>query len=472
MQLKQYYLGCLSHASYLITDLKSKTAAVVDPQRDVSQYIDDAKTSGCQIKYVFLTHFHADFLAGHIELRDQVGAKILLGERAESEFESTKLKDGDQIEFGDTRLQILETPGHTPEGISILVYDLAASGAIPHAVLTGDTLFIGDVGRPDLLASIGVTANELADMLYDSLTMKLVNLPDSTLVYPAHGAGSMCGKNLSKETVSTIGEQKKFNYALQPMSREKFKSLVTQEQPEAPNYFIHDAILNRKERPNLDATLLGSMNTLSLQEVLRLKEAGAQVLDVRDAIDFEGAHLVGSLNVGMKGKYATWCGTVLNTQHPIVLITDEGDEEEAVTRLGRIGFDNVEGYLVHGMSSLERHPELIAKIERITAVALAEQLKLDSPPLVLDVRSEKEWSAGHLEGSLNIPLNHLRERIDEIARDRTVVIHCEGGYRSAIAASILANLGRRNIMDMVGGYKAWVASNLPTQLPVDIAMGV
>jgi glyoxylase-like metal-dependent hydrolase (beta-lactamase superfamily II)/rhodanese-related sulfurtransferase len=472
MQLKQYYLGCLSHASYLITDAKSKTAAVVDPQRDVAQYIDDAKAAGCQIKYVFLTHFHADFLAGHIELRDQVGAKILLGQRAESEFEATKLKDGDRIEFGDTRLQILETPGHTPEGISILVFDLATSSDKPQSVLTGDTLFIGDVGRPDLLASIGVTADELADMLYDSLTNKLVKLPDATLVYPTHGAGSMCGKNLSKETVSTIGEQKKFNYALQPMSREDFKKLVTQEQPEAPGYFVHDAILNRQERPNLKETVLDSMNTLSLHEVLELKEAGAQLLDVREAIDFEGAHLIGSLNVGMKGKYATWCGTVLNTEHPIVLITDEGDEEEAVTRLGRIGFDNVEGYLVHGMQSLHNHPELIGKIERITAVALAEQLKHNNPPLVLDVRNEKEWSAGHLEGSLNIPLNHLRQRVGEIDPNRMVVVHCEGGYRSAIASSILANLGRSNIMDMVGGYKAWVASNLPTQLPVDIAMGV
>lgn len=467
MQLKQYYLGCLSHASYLITDTKSKTAAVVDPQRDVAQYVADAKAADCQIKYVFLTHFHADFLAGHIELRDQVGAKILLGRRAEAEFEATKLKDGDRIEFGDTRLQILETPGHTPEGISILVFDLSISSGKPQSVLTGDTLFIGDVGRPDLLASIGVTADELADMLYDSLTNKLVQLPDSTLVYPAHGAGSMCGKNLSKETFSTIGEQKKFNYALQPMNREAFKKLVTQEQPEAPSYFIHDANLNRQERPNLKEIVMDSMNTLSLHEVMELKEAGAQLLDVRTAIDFEGAHLIGSLNVGMEGKYATWCGTVLNNELPIVLITDEGDEEEAVTRLGRIGFDNVEGYLVHGMQSLHDHPELIGRIERITAIALAEQLKLENPPIILDVRNEKEWNAGHLEGSVNIPLNHLRERVSEMDQNRTVVLHCEGGYRSAIAASILSNLGYAKIMDMVGGYKAWVASNLPVELPFD-----
>ena len=305
MQLKQYYLGCLSHASYLITDEKTKTAAVVDPQRDVTQYLRDAEAAGCQIKHVFLTHFHADFLAGHIELRDQVGAKIHLGSRAEAEFEVAKAKDGDRIEFGDVLLEILETPGHTPEGISILVYDLAKNKEQPLAVLTGDTLFIGDVGRPDLLASIGVTADELADMLYDSLTQKLVKLPDETLVYPAHGAGSMCGKNLSKETVSTIGEQKKFNYALQPMSREEFKKIVTAEQPEAPSYFVHDAILNRQERPNLEKTLSASLKGLPLDDVLRLKNQGAQLLDVRDAIDFEGAHLAGAINIGIQRKYAT-----------------------------------------------------------------------------------------------------------------------------------------------------------------------
>ncbi|MFM9962106.1 MAG: rhodanese-like domain-containing protein [Planctomycetaceae bacterium] len=464
MNLKQYYLGCLSHASYLITDEKSKTAVVVDPQRDVTQYLRDAEAVGCQIKHVFLTHFHADFLAGHIELRDRVGAKIYLGQRAEAEFEATKVKDRDRIEFGDVRLEILETPGHTPEGISILVYDLAKSAAKPLAVLTGDTLFIGDVGRPDLLASIGVTADELADMLYDSLTNKLVKLPNETLVYPAHGAGSMCGKNLSKETVSTIGEQKKFNYALQPMSREEFKQIVTAEQPEAPSYFVHDAILNRMERPNLERILSKSLQALSLEELLRLKNQGAQLLDVREAIDFEGAHLADAINIGIQGKYATWCGTVLDHTHPIVVIAEAGKEEEAVVRLGRIGFDNVAGYLAGGMDALRDRPELISKINRITAVALSEQLAATAAPTIVDVRSETEWAAGHLAGSLNIPLNHLRERTAEIAEDRGVVVHCEGGYRSAIAASILAQAGRPGVLDMVGGFKAWATSKLPVEV--------
>lgn len=466
MQLKQYYLGCLSHASYLITDEKTHTAAVIDPQRDVEQYIADAAAVCCEIRHVFLTHFHADFLAGHIELRDKCGAEIYLGQRAEPEFRATKVKDKDRIEFGDVRLEILETPGHTPEGISILVFDLTKSSEKPLAVLTGDTLFIGDVGRPDLLASIGVTADELADMLYDSLTNKLVKLPDETLVYPAHGAGSMCGKNLSQETVSTIGEQKRFNYALQPMSRAEFKRIVTEEQPEAPGYFVHDAILNRQERPNLDATLSESLNALSLEEVLELKKKGAQLLDVRDAVDFEGAHLIGSVNVGIQGKYATWCGTVLDHQHPIVVIAEHRQEEEAVMRLGRIGFDNVAGYLRGGMEALRHRPELVGKIERITALALHEQLDTAAAPTVVDVRSEKEWAAGHIPGSMNLPLNHLRERAGEISTANPVVVHCEGGYRSAIAASLLAQSGRRDVLDMVGGFKAWAASKLPVQAEV------
>ena len=418
MLVTPYYLGCLSHASYLIADERTKVAAVVDPQRDVDHYLRDAEAGGYSIQHVFLTHFHADFLAGHIELRDQVGARIYLGRRAEAEFEVTKVKDGDRIEFGD-------------------------------------------VGRPDLLASVGVTADELADMLYDSLTTKLVTLPDETLVYPAHGAGSMCGKNLSTETVSTIGEQKKFNYALQPMSRAEFKRIVTAEQPEAPSYFVHDAIRNRQERPNLAESLSASLKALPLESVLQLKDTGAQLLDVRDAIDFEGAHLGGAVNVGIKGKYATWCGSVLDHRRPIVVIADAGQQEEAVIRLGRIGFDNVAGYLDGGMDALHDRPDLVSTVGRITAVALSDRLATDAAPIVVDVRGETEWAAGHIRGSLNIPLNHLRDRVSEIATDRPVVLHCEGGYRSAIAASILGQAGRPDVLDMVGGCNAWVASGLP-----------
>ncbi|MEY4187285.1 MAG: putative polyketide biosynthesis zinc-dependent hydrolase PksB [Planctomycetota bacterium] len=459
MIIKQYYLSCLAHASYLIADERSKIAAVVDPQRDIQQYLDDAAAAGYTIRYVFLTHFHADFLAGHIELRNQAGAQICLGNRAGAEFEHLALKDGDNIMLGDVRIQIMETPGHTPEGISLLVFDQTRSTTEPHAVLTGDTLFIGDVGRPDLLASIGVTADELAAMLYNSVN-RLRQLPDATLVYPAHGAGSLCGKALSKDTVSTIGEQKKFNYALQPMPFEQFRTLVTAEQPEAPGYFVYDAIRNRQERPDLDQTMHKSLQALPLQQVLRLQQAKAQLLDVRDAIDFAGASLKGTLQIGLQGKYATWCGSLLNHDDPIVVIGDD-NEQEAVVRLGRIGFDNVVGYLQDGMQSLQQHPELIQTVPRITAAALAELLQQE-PPFVLDVRSEKEYAIVHLQGSSNVPLTHLRERLQEIPADRPVVVHCEGGYRSAIACSILLQAGRTNVSDLVGGIKAWIATKLPT----------
>ncbi|WP_152049638.1 MBL fold metallo-hydrolase [Tautonia marina] len=463
MKIEQYYLGCLAHASYMIVDERTGIAAVVDPQRDIDQYVRDAEANGWSIRYVFLTHFHADFLAGHIELRDRTGAHIYLGSRAEAEYDFTPVKDGDVVEFGDVRLEILETPGHTPEGISILAYDLTKSDTQPHAVLTGDTLFIGDVGRPDLLASIGVTADELAEMLYNSITNKLVKLPDETLIYPAHGAGSLCGKQLSTERVSTIGEQKKYNYALQPMSKEQFIKLVEVDQPDAPDYFVHDAILNRKERSSLDETMKRALRPLDLDEFLRIRDEGAQVLDVREAADFEGAHLAGAINVGLKGQYATWCGTVLSHDRPIVVIAETGDEEEAIMRLGRIGFDNAAGYLKGGMGALDGRDDLLRSTPRITAPALAEHLASDQAPVILDVRSEKERDAGRIERSLHIPLGHLVERIDEVPADRDVVVHCQGGYRSSIAASLLRRHGRDRVTDLVGGYKAWAASNAPTE---------
>ncbi|RUL85518.1 MBL fold metallo-hydrolase [Tautonia sociabilis] len=460
MKIEQYYLGCLAHASYLIADERTKTAAVVDPQRDIDPYLRDAEANGWTIKYVFLTHFHADFLAGHIELRDRTGAHIYLGARAEAEYDFTPVKDGDVVEFGDVRLRILETPGHTPEGISILVFDLAQSDTRPLAVLTGDTLFIGDVGRPDLLASIGVTADELAEMLYDSITNKLLTLPDETLVYPAHGAGSLCGKQLSTERVSTIGEQKKYNYALQPMSKEAFIKMVEVDQPDAPDYFVHDAILNRKERPALDEAMRKALLPLSLDEFLARQAEGAQVLDVREAIDFEAAHLAGAINIGLKGQYATWCGTVLRHDRPILVIADPGDEEEAIMRLGRIGFDNAAGFLKDGMRALEGRGELLRSTPRITAPALAERLGRPGAPAVLDVRSAKEREAGRIEGSVHIPLNHLEQRLGEVPAG-PLVVHCQGGYRSAIAASLLQKHGRDDVTDLVGGYKAWAAWHTP-----------
>jgi len=435
---------------------------IVDPQRDVDQYLDYAQHNSLRIRHVFLTHFHADFLAGHLELRDRVGAQIYLGSRAKAEYEFTPMEDGDALEFGEVCIKVLETPGHSPESISILVYDLEKSDRDPCAVLTGDTLFIGDVGRPDLRASLGWSATELGGMLYDSLHQKLLTLPDETLLYPAHGAGSMCGKNLSQDTVSTIGIQRQHNYALQPMNPEEFVEIVTADQSEAPAYFTYAAILNTKEHPTLEKTLKQTLKALTLEEVFRLKEKGGQLLDVRDPADFAGAHLEDAINIGLGGTYATWAGTILDQQKPIVIIADLGREEEAAMRLGRIGFDHVGGYLEGGMLALEERPDLIRQTVRITATTLAEQLLSSDPPVLLDVRREQEWQDKRIEGSINIPLNELQERIGEVPITQRVVVHCASGYRASIAESLLAFYEQENHTDLIGGIAAWEAAKLPT----------
>jgi glyoxylase-like metal-dependent hydrolase (beta-lactamase superfamily II)/rhodanese-related sulfurtransferase len=449
--LEQYYLGCLAHASYLVADEASGVAVVVDPQRDVEGYVADARRHGCRIEHVVLTHLHADFLAGHLELRDLEGARIHLGARAEAEYEFAPLADGDRLELGDVTLVALETPGHSPESISILVYDLAVDGEHPHAVLTGDTLFIGDVGRPDLRASLGWSAEELGSLLYDSLHAKLLPLPDETLVYPAHGAGSLCGKHLSTDTVSTVGIQRRYNYALQPMSREEFVEVVTADQPDSPAYFTYDAILNTKEHLLLAKALVEGLTPLSLDDALGLAADGAQLLDTRSSAEFAGAHLRGSVNIGLDGSYATWAGTLLDHERPIVLVVAPGLEEESALRLGRIGFDNVAGFLEDGMLALESHPELVERTERITVATLEEQLGEPNPPSVLDVRAESERDELAIDGSVSIPLGHLLERLGEVPRDRPLVVHCATGYRSSAAASILQREGFSRVTDLVGG---------------------
>ncbi|MGO9884570.1 MAG: MBL fold metallo-hydrolase [Solirubrobacteraceae bacterium] len=460
MILKQYYLGCLAHASYLIADEVSGEAAVVDPQRDIDQYVVDAAELGCHIGHVFLTHMHADFIAGHLELRDREGATIYLGAQASAEYEFTPMADGDQVAVGDVLLEVLETPGHSPESISILVYDPEHGVNKPYAVLTGDTLFIGDVGRPDLRASLGWSADRLASMLFDSLRDKLLPLPDETLVYPAHGAGSLCGKNLSTDTVSTIGVQRSYNYALQAMSRERFVELVTTDQPDTPAYFTYDAVLNSRERPTLDQALERELQPLSLAQLLAIVDDGAQLLDTRDAAEFEGAHLEGALNIGLGGSFATWCGTLLDPERPVVVIAEPQRELEAATRLGRIGFDTVAGYLVGGMQELEDAPQLVGRIERITAGSLAEQLDSAQPPVVIDVRNPGEWGASHIEGAVNMPLSQLAGRVDELARDRKLIVYCASGYRSAVAVSLLRREGLTEVANLVGGLGAWEAAKL------------
>jgi glyoxylase-like metal-dependent hydrolase (beta-lactamase superfamily II)/rhodanese-related sulfurtransferase len=456
--LKQYFLGCLAHASYLIADQVGGKAVVIDPQRDIEQYIADSEELGCRIEHVFLTHLHADFIAGHLELRDRVGARIYLGARATADYAFTPMRDGSTVELEEGRLEVLETPGHSPESISILVYDPARGEDRPYAVLTGDTLFIGDVGRPDLRASLGWSADQLAGMLFDSLRQKLLPLPDETLVYPAHGAGSLCGKNLSTDTVSTIGVQRQYNYALQPMSRERFIEIVTTDQPDTPSYFTYDAVLNARERPTLDQTLERVLRPLSLPELRELLDTGAQLLDARDAAEFEAAHLRGALNIGLGGSFATWSGTILDEQRPVVLIAEPGRELEAATWLGRIGFDNVAGVLFGGMQQLESAPELVERTERITAGTLAEQLVSSAPPTLIDVRTEREWNEGHIDGAVNVPLSQLAERIAELPSHRSLVVYCASGYRSAIAGSVLLRAGLPQVADLVGGIGAWESS--------------
>jgi glyoxylase-like metal-dependent hydrolase (beta-lactamase superfamily II)/rhodanese-related sulfurtransferase len=460
---KQFYLPCLAHASYLIGDEATGTAVVVDPQRDTDQYIAFAAEHQLKIKHVFLTHLHADFVAGHLELRDRVGATIYLGAKAKAAYAFTPLADGSLVEFGRVRLKALETPGHTPESISIVVYDLPVSGTKPYAVLTGDTLFIGDVGRPDLRVALGWSANDLGGMLFESLHAKLLTLPDESLVYPAHGAGSLCGKAISNETVSTLGEQRKSNYALQPMSKEAFIQVVTADQPDAPAYFNYDAVLNSEERPTLEQALQREMNPLTLETLLGMQGSGAQVLDTRDSTEFAAAHLVGSINIGLGGQYATWVGTVLDRKHPIVIIADPGRENEAAVRLGRIGFDHVAGYLKDGMLSLESRPELTAQTERVSAPFAAELLASEQPPLAVDVRAPREREQKFIAGSLHVPLNHLVENIGMLAKDRALLLYCAGGYRSSIAASLLQKNGFSQVSEIAGGLAGWEAAKLPVQ---------
>jgi hydroxyacylglutathione hydrolase len=461
MILEQYYLGCLAHASYLIADQVSRQAVVIDPQRDIKQYLLDAKQLDCTIGHVILTHMHADFIAGHLELRDRVGATIHLGAQASAEYAFTPMGDGDELRLGGVRLSVLQTPGHSPESISILVFDPEHSDGRPYAVLTGDTLFIGDVGRPDLRASLGWSADRLGSMLYDSLHDKLLPLPDDTLIYPAHGAGSLCGKNLSSDTVSTMGVQRQYNYALQPMSRERFVEIVTADQPDTPAYFTYDAVLNSRERPTLDDALARGLQPLSLTALLELVEDGAQLLDTRDQADFEGAHVRGALNVGLGGSFATWCGPLVDHERPVVVVAEPGREVEAATRLGRIGFDSVAGYLTGGMQQLDDFPELVERTNRITAGSAAELLAEPDPPQLVDVRTTREWTEAHIDGAINLPLSQLAERLDELPADSPVIVHCASGYRSSIAASLIQRQGLR-VANLVGGLAAWTSAQLPT----------
>ncbi len=449
----QYYLDCLSQASYMIGDEASGQAVVVDPRRDVAEYLADARVHGLSIVGVINTHFHADFLAGHLELAQATGAWIGYGQRAEADYPIRKLADGERIALGDVVLQILETPGHTPESISVAVFE-HATDEVPYGVLTGDALFIGDVGRPDLLASIGVTADELGRMLYRSIR-KLMGLPDAVRVFPAHGAGSACGKNLSTERWSTIGAQRIGNYACQPMSEDDFLALVTAGQPAAPDYFVYDAILNRKQHTVLDGD--AALVPLGIDDVLAHQQSGAVVLDARDPIEFATGHLPGSINVPADGRFAETAGMVVTPEQQVVVIAPQDREEEIVLRLARIGFDRVVGYLREPEGAFLDIPDRVAQGSRLTAPELAAALERSEPPVVIDVRNAGELADGAIFHARHIPLAQLRRRLGEIPPGRPVVTYCAGGYRSSVAASLLRREGWTDVSDLLGGFTAWTA---------------
>ncbi len=455
---RQYYLQCLSHASYLVGDLTTGRAVVVDPQRDVDDYIADAASNGLTIVGVLETHFHADFLSGHLELAGRTGATIGYGRAAAgmAEFPMAIYQNADRIALGDGEgavvLEILETPGHTPESISIVVH---VGEGDPYGVLTGDTLFIGDVGRPDLLASVGVTADDLARQLYHSLHNRLLALPDSTKVFPAHGAGSACGKNLSTETVSTIGEQRATNYALAPMSEDDFVEVVTQGQTAAPLYFSFAAGRNRQMRELLREGT--EVPRLTLDEVLAHHRAGALVLDARENADFALGHVAGSVNVGLGGRFAEYAGEVMQPGTSVVLVAPPGREQEAMVRLARIGFDRVLGALDDPIRAFVAHPEVLAQLSRLTVDALKARIASVPGLVLIDVRNTGEVSLGSVPGARHIALPELLVRIDELDPCAPTVVFCAGGYRSAIASSLLRSRGFTDVSDLLGGYTAWAA---------------
>jgi len=457
MYFRQFYLGCLAHASYLIGS--GKEAAVVDPQRDVDIYLDEAKALGFEIKHVIETHLHADFVSGHHELAARTGARIYFGAGAAAKFEFVPVHEGDEIVMDDVTLRFLETPGHTPESISVLILERDKAGK-PYGVLTGDTLFIGDVGRPDLLGS-RMPAAELAGMLYDSLHKKLLALPDDTKVFPAHGAGSMCGRNISNETSSTIGEQRRVNYAVQSMARDQFIAMMTTDLPEAPSYFSRDAQMNLEGPVLIDE--LPEPIGLSPQAVQKMQRGGHVVLDTRPASQYGTGHIAGSLNIGLGGQFASWAGSLIRPDVPLIIVAEDFDSvREARTRLARVGVELVSGYLGGGVLAWHQAGLPLATLEQISVEELRHRIEEKSVDTVIDVRRPGEWDSGHIANATSMPLNHLSESARSLNPDAKIAVLCAGGYRSSAACSVLEQSGFRNVSNVVGGMTAWKNAGLAT----------
>jgi glyoxylase-like metal-dependent hydrolase (beta-lactamase superfamily II)/rhodanese-related sulfurtransferase len=459
---KQFYLSCLSHASYLVGS--EGEAAVVDPQRDVDQYVEEAAAQGLKIKYIVETHLHADFVSGHRELAARTGAEIVFGDKAGARFPHRAVRDGDELRVGRVTLRVLETPGHTPESISLVVIDTEVSEA-PQKVLTGDTLFIGDVGRPDLAGARGYTPDQMAAMLYESLHGKLMKLDDTVEVWPAHGAGSMCGRNISKETSSTIGQQRRFNHALAPMERDEFVRLMTTDLPEAPAYFPKDAEINREGAPPL--TDIRRPAALIAQQVAAYANLGYVVLDVRGASEFGAGHVSGALNIGLGGQFASWAGALIPLGAPVIIVAEEEEQiDEAITRLARVGHDSVRGYLRGGMEAWREAGFDVSEVTQISVAELRRMIEEQPDLQVLDVRRPVEFVAGHAPRAASTPLGlRLREEAAHLDPARPLAVICAGGYRSSAATSLLKPLGFRCLYNVAGGTSAWLAAGYPVEKP-------
>jgi hydroxyacylglutathione hydrolase len=454
MYFEQFYLGCLAHASYMLAS--EGEAVVVDPQRDVDLYLNAAAEHGCVIRHIFETHLHADFVSGHKELAARTGAQIYMGAQAGAKFRHIPVSDGYELKFGQVSIHVLETPGHTPESICLVVTDRETSIA-PWAVLTGDTLFIGDVGRPDL--SPRHTPAQLAGLLYDSLYTKLLTLPDNVLVYPAHGAGSLCGKNMRSERSSTIGTERLTNYALQIKSREEFIAQLTSNLPARPEYFLKDAEINRSGAPALSE--LPALRAVEPRELEGMLHDGEIALDVRSGDEFATGHVPGSVNIALSGQFASWAGTVLGlTAHPVLIADTEQQIEEARIRLARVGIEALDGYLSGGVAAWKRAGMPVAQTCQITPEELHSRLQRRELQ-VLDVRRQGEWDAGHIDRAAWWPLDNFRVSAPEIDHDAPLAVHCKSGYRSMIACSLLERAGFHHLLNVVGGFDAWQQAKLP-----------
>jgi glyoxylase-like metal-dependent hydrolase (beta-lactamase superfamily II)/rhodanese-related sulfurtransferase len=471
MYFKQFYLGCLAHASYLIG--ADGEAAVVDPQRDVDQYIEEAAAQNLKIKYIIETHLHADFVSGHRELASRTGAEIVFGEKAGANFPHRAVKDGDELKIGGVKLGIIETPGHTPESICVLVSETAEAGEGAHApgkLLTGDTLFIGDIGRPDLAGGKGYTPQMMAAMMYDTLHDKLLKLDDAVEVYPAHGAGSACGKNLSSETSSTIGKQRQFNYALQPMTKEEFVRMMTVDLPAAPAYFPKDAEINRSGASPLSE--LPGLKPMSPAEVAESARAGEMILDVRSAAEFGAAHVPGSLNIGLGGQFASWAGTLIGMETPLVIVSESEEKaQEAQVRLARVGLENVKGYLAGGIDAWKTAGSEVATVPQISVAELKDLIASRSDLQVVDVRRPGEYESGHAPRAATAPLSNLNDSLPALQLDpsRLTAVICAGGYRSSAATSLMQPQGFTNLLNVTGGTSAWIKAGYEVEISAGAA---